>query len=419
MEFVELTEKEFKKFYSNRDDENFMQSLELANLRKSEGKEVLFFGVKGNNKVRCATMLYEDIRFLNHKIFYAPRGFLIDYHDKELLTFFVDNLKKELKKRKGFRLVIDPNLVYSVRNADGSLIEGNKNDDIAFSNLIDNGFKHFGFNNFLEARQVRWALRMKLDKPYEEKKEEFSGSTKKNLEEYSKLGVVVRKGDEKDLDKMQELFQDTADRKHFYYRKKDYYKNMYKYMHDLMTIYFAHIDPKKYLKGIDDKLREEHSNLDSIRDKMKHDKIGKRLTNQEKVCLDRIEKYKKEQEEAKEMLKEHKDGIDIACLLSMKNGKEYLTLTSGSLEQYRKFIPKYAMYDAHIKDAYENGYKYCNFYGISGVFVKENNPLYGVYEFKRGFNGNVIEYIGEFELSFSFISKLYNGLRKVKRIIKK
>ncbi len=54
----------------------------------------------------------------------------------------------------------------------------------------------------------------------------------------------------------------------------------------------------------------------------------------------------------------------------MWNGKEYLTLTSGGLEEYRKFTPKYAMYDAHIKDAYEKGYQACNFYGISGNFQK-------------------------------------------------
>ena len=77
------------------------------------------------------------------------------------------------------------------------------------------------------------------------------------------------------------------------------------------------------------------------------------------------------------------------------------------------------MYDAHIKDAYKNGYKACNFYGISGNFKKENNPLYGVYEFKRGFGGNVIEYIGEFTLPITLFDKFYNILRAIKRLIKK
>ena len=52
-------------------------------------------------------------------------------------------------------------------------------------------------------------------------------------------------------------------------------------------------------------------------------------------------------------------------------------------------------------------------------FEKENNPLYGVYEFKRGFGGNVIEYIGEFTLPITKFNKFYNFLRGIKRMIKK
>ena len=37
----------------------------------------------------------------------------------------------------------------------------------------------------------------------------------------------------------------------------------------------------------------------------------------------------------------------------MKSGREYLTLSSGYIEQYRDFMPKYALYEQHIKDAIE------------------------------------------------------------------
>ena len=38
-----------------------------------------------------------------------------------------------------------------------------------------------------------------------------------------------------------------------------------------------------------------------------------------------------------------------------------------------------------------------NFYGITAIFDK-NDPDYGVYEFKKGFNGQVEEYIDNFEI---------------------
>ena len=38
-------------------------------------------------------MRAKTMRF-NKKIFYAPRGLLVDYSDEETLTFFVNNIKK-------------------------------------------------------------------------------------------------------------------------------------------------------------------------------------------------------------------------------------------------------------------------------------------------------------------------------------
>ena len=72
-------------------------------------------------------------------------------------------------------------------------------DDESFKNLCDLGFEHFGFNLYLEARQVRFAYRMMLDEPYDVKKQEFSKSTRKNLESTYKNGLSVRQGVEKDL----------------------------------------------------------------------------------------------------------------------------------------------------------------------------------------------------------------------------
>ena len=182
-----------------------------------------------------------------------------------------------------------------------------------------------------------------------------------------------------------------------------------------MTIYFAYLDPDKYLESANHNLMVEQNTNKEILDKMKKDKVGAKLTSQKEISDNRLIKLQKEVEEAQKFKKENPKGKDIACLLSMWNGSEYLTLTSGSLEEYRKFTPKYAMYDAHIKDAYKKGYTSCNFYGISGNFQKENNPLYGVYEFKRGFNGVVEELIGEFALPITWHYNLFELIHKIKK----
>ena len=68
--------------------------------------------------------------------------------------------------------------------------------------------------------------------------------------------------------------------------------------------------------------------------------------------------------------------------------------------------------------AVDKGYKLFNFYGIDGN-LNEDGEMHGVYEFKRGFGGEVREYIGEFDLVVSkFYYFLYNAAFKIYRGIK-
>lgn len=418
LEFVNLTKKEYQQFYNKHDLASFMQTIELGNLKEELGDIVHYVGVKENKKILAATLILEQNSFFRFKTFYAPRGFLIDYHDKELLAFFTENLKKYVKERKGFRIIIDPNLVYRVRNNDGSIMDNDNQDDEAFNNLIDLGYKHFGFNIYIETLQARWGYRLKLDRPYEELKKNFSKSTRKNIDACYKKGLQVRKGTIDDLDSMTELFDSTARRKDFQSRSLEYYKKMYKHMGNLMNIYIAYIDPEVYIKSVKENLEKEEKNNQDILKKMNTSMVGHKLKQQKETSDNLIEKYKNELQEAKEFKKNNPNGKDIAALLSLKSGKEYLTLSSGSLEAYRKFTPKYAMYDHHIKDAYEMGYEWIDFYGISGCFDK-NDKFYGIYEFKKGFGGNVIELIGQFELKVTSVYNIYNFLKKVKNLIKK
>ena len=229
---------------------------------------------------------------------------------------------------------------------------------------------------------------------------------------------MVREGKIEDLPSMEQIFESTSKRKDFFYRSLDYYQKMYKHMHDLMTIYIAYLDPEIYLKHTEDLLKEEENNNKEIVKKMETSCVGNKLIHQKEVSDNLITKYKEELDKAKQFKNDYPNGKDVGVLLSMKSGDEYLTLSSGLLEEYKSFTPKYALYDYHIKDAYKMGYKYVDFYGITGDFEK-TNPYYGIYEFKKGFNGNVVELVGQFSLKITNFYDTYNLLRKVKHKIKK
>lgn len=189
-------------------------------------------------------------------------------------------------------------------------------------------------------------------------------------------------------------------------------------MKDLMTIYIAYLKPDVYYEHTKSLLEEEIKNNQEIEAKMKVDNVGNKLLKKKETSDKLLNKYRLELEKAEKFKKEHPDGLDVGCLLSLRSGSEYLTLSSGVLEEYKSFTPKYLMYEHHIKEAYKEGFKYCNFYGITGDF-DPNNKYYGIYEFKKGFNGNVIELVGQFELPITKFYSIFQILKKVRDKIKK
>ena len=151
---------------------------------------------------------------------------------------------------------------------------------------------------------------------------------------------------------------------------------------------------------------------------MQKDMVGNKLKNQLDTSNKLLEKYKEELLKAEQFKEDYPNGKDIGVLLSMKSGNEFLTLSSGMLEEYKSFTPKYALYDEHVKDALKLGFKWVDFYGISGCFDK-NDKFYGIYEFKKGFNGNSVELVGQFEKQISSFGYLYNIAKRMKKILKK
>lgn len=68
----------------------------------------------------------------------------------------------------------------------------------------------------------------------------------------------------------------------------------------------------------------------------------------------------------------------------------------ASDNEHRNVMPNYLMQWEMIKWAIETG---CSVYDLQGVSgnLDESNPLYGLYRFKKGFNGDLDELAGEFD----------------------
>ena len=60
-------------------------------------------------------------------------------------------------------------------------------------------------------------------------------------------------------------------------------------------------------------------------------------------------------------------------------------------------MPNYLLQWNMIQWAIERGSRVYDFRGVSGD-LSEDNPLYGLYKFKKGFNGDFTEFVGEMDL---------------------
>ncbi len=94
------------------------------------------------------------------------------------------------------------------------------------------------------------------------------------------------------------------------------------------------------------------------------------------------------------------DGKAIAGTLAIGYGDKVWYLYGASANEYRNVMPNYLLQWEMIKWAIERGARVYDFRGVSGD-LSEDNPLYGLYRFKRGFNGEFTEFVGEMDLVYN------------------
>ena len=128
---------------------------------------------------------------------------------------------------------------------------------------------------------------------------------------------------------------------------------------------------------------------------------------------------------ARLIIAEH-EGTPISAVMPIMYGNKVWYLYGGSSNKYRNLMPNYLLQFEMMKWGLENKCDIYDFRGVSG-FKDENDPQYGVYRFKKGFNGDFVEFVNELYIVFNpvmnFIfnvsEKLYKNLQVIKNKFKK
>ncbi len=115
------------------------------------------------------------------------------------------------------------------------------------------------------------------------------------------------------------------------------------------------------------------------------------------------------------------DGTPVSGAMAIHYGDKVWYLYGASSSEHREYMPNYLMQWEMIRWAVSLGCRIYDFRGVSGDLSPEN-PLYGLYRFKKGFGGDFIEFIGEYDYVMSRMLRKTVDLGKkmmVRRAMKK
>lgn len=390
-----IKKEDYDDFVKNFPSTTFMQTSSWSFVKTAW--ESSFVGMYDNEELVCVAMILKRKLFLNKKLFYIPRGFVIDYKDKKLLESFTNHLKDYAKKNGGIDIKIDPFICFSEDNIQN--IRKNKGIEVRksftkdtkeiVSNLEKVGFVHGGYKREVKAYiQPRYTMVISLKDKDENlyEKEALRRTFPKNTRNYigtyqEERGVEFSYSKNKeDVKYLISVLKETEKRQHISLRSENYFKNLMDSFPDNAVLFFAHVNIDKYIKFLEKDMKEHE--------------------NKKEFCLNQIEEAKKVKEKYGNrplagativMMPTCNNGIKTASFLyagTNTNILPSLKITNG-LMFYR------------LCYCLDNGCDYCDLGGVDGSLEDHLST------FKSKFNPNVLELVGEYDL---VISKVWYGL---------
>lgn len=417
MEFVDnLSKEEYEEFVSNNTHHHFMQSYDFGQIRKIKHFTPHHVGLKKDNKLVCAALLLEKKLIMKYTYFYSPRGYVIDFNDRELVKEFTNCLKKYAKEKKAIFIKVDPGIKLHTIDIEGNVIDGEDNHELV-DYLKTLGYKHLGYNKGFEHEQPRFTFRIDMNKSWDEVYSAMHPTTKKILNKGNQYNLKIYKGDINDLDDFYLTMIETAKREGIIQSPIEYYKLFYEIFNkdNLSDLYVIKVNIKELITSFENKIKSVEEEIESLSDD-KHKNKGK-AQNKINDLNNQINKLNKELEEIKKIQQEE---VVLSSIITVKYGNMVWTVHGGNNSILMNLNANYLLYYTIMKDAYDAGYKYLDCFGTCGdANPDKNNPIFGIHSFKKRLGGEYTEFIGEFDLiTNKFMYTAYKKLIPIYRKIK-
>ena len=388
-----LSNAEFLEFSKQFIPGSIYQTPYYAFTMNEENYTSMFIGLMDDNVLKAASLILV-YKMNGFKYALAPRGFLIDYNDKQLLSTFTKQVKKFLGKKDVVAIKINPMIVRKVYNSAGHTVSYNELYDDTFNTMKKLGYFHLGYNNYFEALKPRFEAYINLDLDYIKLFANIDKSCRNKIRKAVRDGIKVYHGNEDDL---KYLYEQTKDE---YPRDLQYFKNLYKFFgkDDLIDFYYSKLDTTSYLQHTQNMYNKYLLRSSELsRTLISQTGNAEKIVNEKMIVDQNVVKYRNQLAEATDYLKKFTNGVVTSTALVIKWQDAVYLVIDGYDKKYKHFGAKQLMIWKLIGRYAKLGYKRFYLGGVANI-NKPNNKYKGLNEFKLNFHSNVIEYAGDFEL---------------------
>lgn len=396
MYLKELSLEDFNSFVRENIIGNAYQTSSYAMLKAEEGYDYEFIGLISDNKIIAAALiLYKKIG--NYYYGYSPRGFLIDYSNKFVLETFTREIKEYYKKKNFVFIKINPEIAIGKLNKKNNNFEYNSNYNI-INILINCGYKKLKSNSNFEALLPRINAIVNLD---EFDINNLNKNTRNKVKKGIRKGLVLEKADVSKINIFYNFIKDKIGKNAYHYN--DLY-NVFSKQNDI-DFFLVKVDYKYYLINSQNYYNYELKKNNLFAQKIVNNNNASIINakmNSDKNLLS----YKNDITEASKYINTN-DTIYVAGAMIIKYNNRITIHISGYDKNLKRYPSNYFLYYA-ILEFYKEHYKYADLNGVTIDSI--DNPYHGLNRFKNGFNPDIYEYIGEFDLIID--ESKYNHLLK-------
>ena len=393
----EISLTEFEQFVQQNVIGNFYQSINYAMLKAEEGYDYEFIGLIDNNDLIAASLiLYKKIG--SYYYGYSPRGFLIDYSNYYLLNEFTKLIKEYYKNRNFAFIKINPEVAIAKLNKKTQNFEYNDN-YITVNNLIRCGYKKLKDNMYFEALLPRINAILNL-KTFDINT--FNKNTRNKIKKAIRKGLTLELADQSKIHILYNLIKNYSDKSEFYIN------NLYNVFNknNSLDFFLVKVNFKEFLINSQNYYNYEYEKNSYLNNKIIINRSSEAINakmNSDKALLS----YKNDIAEASKYLNSE-ETLYVAGAMVVKYDNRVSIKICGFDHNLKRYSSNYYLYFA-ILNYYQNKFSYADLDGITADLSKESK-YYGLNRFKLGFNPDIYEYPGEFDLIIN--ESAYNYLQK-------